>query len=124
MYTHFATHTHSIANTGQPMLHITSLCLPPGQGSSCSESARLLVHTYVPLSVAHLLGEAEEAAHGVGACGEDEDQRRGADHACIEDAQVNGRALHKQGAKVLYHKVGHCLGNLEGAGDIDGLNVQ
>ena len=83
-----------------------------------SRLASSYICTYVPLSVAHLLGEAEEAAHGVGACGEDEDQRRGADHACIEDAQVNGRALHKQGAKVLYHKVGHCLGNLEGEGDM------
>ena len=49
----------------------------PGQGSSCSESVQLLIHmyvrTYVPLSIAHLLGEAEEAAHGVGARGEDED---------------------------------------------------
>ena len=77
MYTDFATHIHSIANTGLPVLHITSQCLPPGQGSSCSESVQLLIHmyvrTYVPLSIAHLLGEAEEAAHGVGARGEDED---------------------------------------------------
>ena len=72
----------------------------------------------LPLSVAHLLGESEEAAHGVGACGEDEDQGSGADHACVEDAQVNGGALHKHGAKVLYHKVGYCLGHLGGRGKV------
>ena len=71
----------------------------------------------LPLSVAHLLGEPEEAAHGVGACGEDEHQGRGADHAGIQDAQVNGRALHKEGAKILYHKVGHCLDHLAGRGE-------
>lgn len=60
-----------------------------------------------PVRVLHLSGEAEEAAHRVGASGEDEDEGRGVGHVLVQGGELDWRALDKLAAQVLSHKVHH-----------------
>ena len=59
----------------------------------------------VPLRVAHFLGKAEEAAHGVGARGEDKHERSGVGHVLVESGQCHWRTLHKLWTEVAGDKV-------------------
>ena len=68
--------------------------------------------TYVPLSVAHLLGKAQEATHGIGAGGQHKDQRSGVQHVLIESGQSHGRTLHKLRSQVTGDKVDCCKNHL------------
>ena len=69
---------------------------------------------YVPLSVSLLLGEAEEAAHGVGARGEHEDEGSDVGHVLVQSGQSHWWTLHELRAQVVRHKVNGGKHNLQG----------
>ena len=60
---------------------------------------------YIPLGVAHLLGEAEEAAHGIRTGGEDKHEGDRVGHVFIEGGQSHWWTLHKLWAEVTGYKV-------------------
>ena len=68
----------------------------------------LLISTHPPLGVSLLLGESEEAAHGVRAGTEDEHKRSGVGHVLVEGGEFDRRTLHKLRTKVLSDKVNSC----------------
>ena len=66
--------------------------------------------TCLPFGVAHFPGEPEEGIHRIRTSREDEYERCGGAHICIQDVQVYGWAFNECLAKVLTHEI-YCSKN-------------